>query len=261
MTFLNNVTGFISDPILDGQELVLYSYQTTTSIVLTDYNISGAEFLSINSTGYVSGTPELWSHGNYFISISGMNLGVTYYQNYTLTIQMAETYTITSTPVTTGQEGEAYSYQAICDGTVTLWNISGAEFLSINSTGYVSGTPENGTAGNYTISILASTLGYPAYQNFSLSINASEGGDIPEPPPEDEPMTIDSNIMLLVFTIFFLGMTTLVGLRYWFIMIISGFAYLITSVFYLQPLDPNLGLLMAGTGLIFMFWGGYRYVS
>ena len=165
----------ISTPITTGTVGEEYTYQALCNGTVSSWHISGASFLTINTTtGLISGTPDSGDVGSHSIVLYAVTDANTAYGNYTLNISNAPSYyyVFTSTPVTTGSEGESYSYQALCNGTVSSWNISGADFLSISATGLVNGTPGLWTAGTYTISITATIeLWGQIYQNYSLAIS------------------------------------------------------------------------------------------
>ncbi len=91
---------------------------------------------------------------------------------------------ITSTPVTTGQETVEYEYPLTADQTVT-WSLStDASFLDLAS-GTVTGTPGTDDAGTYYVNITATngTTSLSSYQNFTLTI-----GDSWAPAPDAVPL-------------------------------------------------------------------------
>jgi hypothetical protein len=78
---------------------------------------------------------------------------------------------ITSTPITTGQETVYYEYPLTADQTVT-WSLStDAGFLDLES-GMVAGTPGTDDAGVYYVNITATngTTSLSSYQNYTLTI-------------------------------------------------------------------------------------------
>jgi len=89
----------------------------------------------------------------------------------------------TSVPVTNATVNYTYSYQAKTSVASTLSISTDAAFLSISSSGLISGIPD--APGLYKVSILASASdGRRAYQNFTL--------EVPEPPaPIVEPVEDD----------------------------------------------------------------------
>lgn len=107
--------------------------------------------------------------------------------------------------------------------------------------------------GDYMITLnVSNRFGYDlAFANISVSQIDFSGG-----------IELDlSKIAILTFIIFFLAITTIVGLKYWFFMVLSGIGYLFVAVMVVEPLDSTFAILMAGAGVLFMLWGGYRYVS
>lgn len=167
-------TYFISSPITTATEYEEYNYQTNLTVPVTEYTLDGAPFLTVSSSGLVSGTPPAGSAGVYEMSLVAVTDIGTFYHLWTLTIEegvSTDYYVFVTTPETSAAEGVAYSYQANTNGTEDSWNLTGtATFLTISGTGLVSGTPGAGTEGTYTVSISATIDGTTIYQNYTLEV-------------------------------------------------------------------------------------------
>jgi hypothetical protein len=187
--------------------------------------------------------------GTYVISLEFTNIIGTYWFNYTITVNNTLFGYFISTPITDITDGQLYSYhpEVSCNGTYTLWLGGDNVLYASNITGNITGYPN---AGVYSIILwMEDESGNIAYQNWTLTVA-----------PVQEQWTFN-NVFLLIFIGLLLLVLTFVGLRYWFILVLGGIAYLIVSVTYILPLDSMIGLLMGGLGIMFMLWGGYRYVS
>jgi hypothetical protein len=57
-----------------------------------------------------------------------------------------------------------------CSVTVTSWSVSGADFLTISSSGLITGTPAAGDAGSHAVSVMAVTAGGTVWQNYTLEV-------------------------------------------------------------------------------------------
>jgi len=187
--------------------------------------------------------------GTYVINLEFTNIIGTYWFNYTITVNNTLFGYFISAPITDITDGQLYSYhpEVSCNGTYTLWLGGDNVLYASNITGNITGYPNSGV---YSIILwMEDEIGNIAYQNWTLTVA-----------PVQEQWTFN-NVFLLIFIGLLLLVLTFVGLRYWFILVLGGIAYLIVSVTYILPLDSIIGLLMGGLGIMFMLWGGYRYVS
>ncbi len=130
-------------------------------------------WLSLSPSGLLSGTPPAGSGGNYDIVITAAN-GVAPANTITDDVTVDEPPAITSADQVTLQEGVAGSF------TMTATGWPGPEFsesgalpagLTLDSTGLLSGTPAAGTAGNYPITVTASSSVGSATQQFTLTVD------------------------------------------------------------------------------------------
>lgn len=147
-----------------------YSYDCDTNETANFSLSTNAGFLSISATGVVSGTANL--AGSYWVNITATSVegGESSYQNYTLVV-VSWNPTFTTTPITYGVYGTAYSYDCDANETVTFTMSSDATFLSFDAgTGVVSGTPD--FPGSNWVNITArNSVGGMAFQNYTLIIN------------------------------------------------------------------------------------------
>lgn len=174
------------------------------------------------------------------------------YKNNAVNVTVVAPYWV-STPVTSVNVSSVYLYEISYQGYgVPTINISGngAEYLTFSINKIMGVFPIQGV---YSVIITADYgEGVIINQTYSVAVTGV-GTEI------DNSLDL-TEITLLVFIIFILAIFTFVGLRLWFFMILGGFAYLLVAINYVQILDGLLSLMMAGGGIMFMLWGGYRYV-
>jgi photosystem II stability/assembly factor-like uncharacterized protein len=180
---------FTSTPVTTATEGSAYSYTVTASgtptPTLTASGASGAAlpaWLSFNAaTGVLSGTPAAADAGNAAIVITAQN-GIPPAATQSFTIQVAAlpvAPTITSTPVTSAVEGQAYSYTVTATGQpapALTAALSGAAPLPAwltfdGTTGVLSGTPGAADVGQLSLEILAANGTQPDdTQTFTLTV-------------------------------------------------------------------------------------------
>ncbi|TAK09640.1 MAG: HYR domain-containing protein [Candidatus Manganitrophaceae bacterium] len=148
-----------STPVTTGSVNQVYSYQATATgtTPITWSLVSGPSGMAIgSSTGLVTWTPS--ATGSFPVQIRAANSVGSADQSYTINVT-ATAPTITSTPVTTGVVGQAYSYQAAATGTTPItWSlISGPSGMTIGSTtGLVSWSPS--AAGSFPVTVRATNI-------------------------------------------------------------------------------------------------------
>jgi hypothetical protein len=99
-----------------------------------------------------------------------------------LTTAAATSPTITSTPVTTGVVGQAYSYQAAATGSAPItWSlVTGPSGMTIGSaTGLVSWTPT--AAGSFPVTIQATNSAGSNQQSYTLTVSAATNTGLKSP--------------------------------------------------------------------------------
>ena len=159
-----------STPVTDGVVDQAYSYQATATGTppISWSLVTWPEGMSINAgTGLVSWTPG--AAGSYPVTIRATNVAGSDTQSYSISVTVPPT--ITSTPVTDGIVGQAYSYQATATGTPPIiWSLVTAPGgPSIDAdTGLVSWTP--GAAGSYPVTIKATNVAGSDTQSYSISV-------------------------------------------------------------------------------------------
>ncbi|NYT12082.1 MAG: hypothetical protein GKC03_05950 [Methanomassiliicoccales archaeon] len=158
-----------------GFEGQVHYYNATVNESSTWALYTDAAFLSTESGSTwcnVSGTPDSSQSGTYYVNITALSdEGVlSSFQNYTLIVNDTWEPSFTSTPIENGTVGEPFSYQAECNESVTWSMNTNASFLSISTSGLVSGTPD--AAGVFEVSISATSDAgmLTAYQLFMLTI-------------------------------------------------------------------------------------------
>ena len=172
-------------------EDALYSYTFTvtdsnTSDTLTLSAPTLPTWLSFNpSTGVLSGTPTNGEIGPHVVKLRVNDGTIDVDQDFTITVANTnDAPTITGTPITSAVEGVAYSFTVIgadVDVGASLNYVLSNQpaWLSVNSSGLVSGTPTNsdvGTATNIVISVSdgTETTSLPA---FNIVVDADMDGD------------------------------------------------------------------------------------
>ena len=140
--------------------------------------------LSMDTNGYISGTPT--EAGTFSIEITAKNSAGSKTKTLSLIIADASSIEdaiapkITTSTLTKGTEGSPYGYALKATGTAPItWtasNLPGG--LTLNSNGYLSGTPT--TAGTYNFEVTAANTAGSAARTISLTIAAaSANGEKP----------------------------------------------------------------------------------
>jgi hypothetical protein len=176
---------FNSNPTTSATTGLAYSYQA----VATEFNglgvaygkAAGPDWLSVSSTGLASGTPT--ASGSFTVTIMAFVDGVGFLsQTQTYTLQVAggnNPPVFTSSPITTATVGQPYSYQATAsdpDGhTFTFTNFGAPAWMTVSSSGLLSGTPPPGSAGSSQVQIRVRDNGVPQLSSFQIfTITVSE---------------------------------------------------------------------------------------
>jgi hypothetical protein len=158
------ITSTVSDTAFTTE---LYQYQVTATDadgdVLTYTLTVKPQWLSINGSGLVSGTPTAANVGDTVVTVQVSDgRGGTARQSYTLHVLLLPNRApvITSTPITQGRVGEAYRYAVTAtdpDGDVLQFALLTApRFLRIQSDNTVVGTPEAGDVGQHLVVVWVS---------------------------------------------------------------------------------------------------------
>lgn len=192
--YVNNTAPVLSNPILTDEagHNISYSRDFDFTDANSDTGIwsleSNGTFLSIDVVGTVSGMPAFADRDSQFYVnaiITDYEGGLSDSTNYTLYIN--DTAPIISNPITedTGSVDTPYSRDfdfTDANSDTGIWSLdSNASFLSIDSAGTVSGTPD--IAGTYYVNATITDYegGLTDAVNYTLIVTAG-GGD---PPPGD----------------------------------------------------------------------------
>lgn len=174
---------FSSTPVTSAAGGIAYSYQAVAAepggLGVVYGKSSGPDWLSVSSTGLVSGTPP--GAGSFAVSVAAFVGGVqsvSATQTYTLNVTGANNPpAFTSTPVTVATVGQPYSYQATATdpdaNALTFVKFVGPAWLSVAANGLVSGTPPAGSAGSSIVFIRVLDNGTPqqfATQGYTLVV-------------------------------------------------------------------------------------------
>lgn len=141
---------------------------------------TNATWLSITAGGsgnnyaVIGGTPLDANIGfSYYADLSVKDADSRDNRNWTITVNPPPAPAFTSIAVTGSWEDHTYSYQPVCDQTITTWGLTtNSTWLSQNPiTGAITGTSNNTDAmGSYSVSISAQTMFGTGYQNFTVTV-------------------------------------------------------------------------------------------
>jgi hypothetical protein len=190
---VNNVDAqptFTSSPVTSVNEGAAYNYSITTNdadgdtLTLTAPTLPGWLTFTpgANGSGTLAGTPGPAQVGNHSVGLAVSDgTGPAVQQSFTITVNDVDSQpTFTSSPVTSVDEGAAYSYAittADVDGdTLTLTAPTLPAWLTFtagaNGTGTLSGTPTQAQVGNHSVGLAVSDGTGPAVQqSFTLTVN------------------------------------------------------------------------------------------
>lgn len=166
-------------------------YQITANYSPTSFSASSLPpGLSINGTGYISGTPS--STGTYNASITATN--ATGSDTETLVFTIANNVPIiTSSGAAAGTTGAAFNYQIVATNTPTSYGATSLPTgLSVNTgTGAVSGTPQAG--GVYNINVTATNAIGTASKAVAITVASvvPSGSDTTLSVPLNTPTNLD----------------------------------------------------------------------
>ncbi len=168
----------ISTPVTTAQVGQLYSYDVNaTGSPVPTYTLTTKPdgMTIITATGQISWAPA--AAGSFGVVVQANNSAGTATQPFTITVTQAPT--ITSTPATTAQVGQLYSYDVNATGspvpTYTL--TTQPEGMTINAaTGQISWAPA--AAGSFDVVVQASNSAGIVTQPFSISVGSSANGPI-----------------------------------------------------------------------------------
>jgi Putative Ig domain len=132
--------------------------------------------VTLSSAGLLSGTPAFGTAGTYPVTITATDTNSnTTDQSFTLTVG-ASAPVFTSGTSTTFTENSSGSFQATATGDTPIsFSETGSlpSGVTLSSGGLLSGTPANGTAGTYPITITATdTNSNTTNQSFTLTVNS-----------------------------------------------------------------------------------------
>ncbi|MDO9537144.1 MAG: Ig-like domain-containing protein, partial [Thermoplasmata archaeon] len=211
VTNINDAPVITTTDVTTAMEAVLYSvdYNATDAVLdtLTWTLTTNASWLSIVAVdGVLSGTPT--GAGIYWVNVTVAdgNTGVDW-TNFTLTVAAAPNTApvISTTTAPDGTEGQLYSLQinaTDADGDILTWSLTtNATWLSINTTGELSGTPTS--AGAFWVNVLVDDgNGGTDSANLTLTVTSSvvvvdtDGDGVPDSEdafPTDPAASLDAD--------------------------------------------------------------------
>ncbi|MBI5414589.1 S8 family serine peptidase, partial [Candidatus Peregrinibacteria bacterium] len=126
----------------------------------TAYAISGANFLTIDAQGLISGTlPSLPNDASYTVTVTALNIDGQVTDSFVLTVKNVPMPPVLVNPIPDQTKNENTTFSLNVSGNFdreTSYTMNGATFLSINAQGVISGTLPNVTQDtNYTINVTA----------------------------------------------------------------------------------------------------------
>ena len=179
---VNDPPTFTSTPVTDATQDASYSYtvitddvDTGSTVTLTGTTIP--DWLTLNTTGVLSGTPRNSDVGNNSVVITASDGTVDVTQEFTIIVaNVNDPPTFTSTPVTSATQGQVYSYTVTTndiDGdTVTLMGTTIPNWLDwTTATGELTGTPGNSDVGDHLVSITADDETDYVIQSFTITVD------------------------------------------------------------------------------------------
>jgi hypothetical protein len=193
---------YTSAPILIGFNLVAYTYHITLNESSTFRYVNGPAWLTVNHNGtngisfYLNGTAVL---GSYTIKTKATSVagGLIAYQNFTLTISLPPHPVFTSTPVTVGENGTYYTYTVTTNMACTFTLTISPAWLAYGG-GKVSGNIPS--AGAWLVNIQANSTLYGTTTNQTYALTATPL--IADLPIDTSWMAIIPLIILLALVLF-----------------------------------------------------------
>ncbi len=186
-----------STPIVSATEGYLYEYQLTANQGIDTWTkVSGPSFLTLSSSGLLSGTPSASDVGSRSVSIKAISAFGTAYQNFSLAIAAIPDIddptwppSFNTLPVTSGKVGMLYQYAIETNETANLILSSSPSWLKLTGS-VLSGTPTQ--AGAYSVSLKATSSAglLTAWQNWTITvttISADPGDDDDDKPTPTKP--------------------------------------------------------------------------
>lgn len=184
LTVSNLAPYFTSTPIYSVTETFPYSY----TVAGTDPEGVGLTYDCTEKPAFLTwtvGNLTLWGRpavdtylGGHSVKLTVYDANKYGYQNYTLTVNSVWSATFTSSPVTTGETGDAYYYDANTNETCTFGitqQAVGGTLSIVPATGVITGTFSNSYAGNKWVNVSAQNdRGKYAYQNYTILITDDE---------------------------------------------------------------------------------------
>jgi hypothetical protein len=133
-------------------------------------------WLSVSSSGLLSGTAPAGTSGTFTFQVTAINTAGSDTETFTLNVIASPTITTLSTTFTAGQSG---TFQLTANGTGPLTFTPGTgsnappAWLSVSSSGVLSGTAPAGTSGTFTFQVKAANAAGSDTETFTLNVIAS----------------------------------------------------------------------------------------
>jgi hypothetical protein len=234
---------FTTEPVTHYYSGEAYSYDANTSFEGegVTYALSDSSgFLSIDSsTGVVSG--NIISTEAVSVEISATNGTSFIFQEFTISCAL---FILSPAPTEIGQ-GARYQYdmmvESLFEPVKYTYDLDGLDLIGSPSNGRILGVVD--VVGNYSITItVTDAAGHEVTQSYTLQVVPV--ADMTEP-----------SIMTIVIVLVFLALMTFLGIKYPIFFVLTGMSYLAVGLWYVQPIDPMIALLMAAAGIMLALWG------
>jgi hypothetical protein len=171
-----------STPSTVAYKGLCYSYQVEAYDVDNEvlfYLINAPQGMTITTEGNVLWTPTSNQIGNHNVSVQVSDGQATTVQTYTITVNdVTNNPIITSSPITTTNEGREYIYQVQAiepNNDPMTYSVLGPSGMSISSTGKITWTPGKSNIGEHNITVKVSddNIG-STEQKYTLKVNNVE---------------------------------------------------------------------------------------
>ena len=187
---VNDAPEFTFTAPTSTDEDAAFSYQLTASDIdvdvveetLTYESVSAPSWMTVSSSGLISGTPANEDVGAHEVTVKVTDsAGVSDEKTFTLTVNnVNDAPEFTFTAPTSTDEDAAFSYQLtasdidvdVVEETLTYESVSAPSWMTVSSSGLISGTPANEDVGSHEVTVkVTDNAGASDEKTFTLTIN------------------------------------------------------------------------------------------
>jgi len=188
----NSAPRFTSTVVTTATEDSVYTYTAVATdddgdtVTLTGTTIPGW-LIFTSSTGVLTGTPTNDNVGSHNVVLTASDGSLSTTQEFTITVANVNDGPVFDpiTGTTTATEDSAFSYTVAAASDVdsgdslTYTKHSGPDWVSVSSSGILTGTPSNANVGTGNTVVIRATDGSGAYAEFTLTITVANTNDAP----------------------------------------------------------------------------------